>query len=441
MSSCRRLRVGGWALAFAFAVAPAAAASPGALDPTFSGDGWTRTLEVRSASNNYLPDGADDVAIAPDGTIATAGELIDGGSSWYFGAFRFRADGALDPGFGEGGWVDQDIGAFEMPRAVAIQADGKIVVAGASDCALTTCFTLARYLPGGSPDPGFGAGGIAQTAFPQGAADAFDVAVAPGGKLVAVGFAFKGGDAQDSSLFAVARFLPDGRLDPSFSRDGHVTVDFGYADDLAEAVAVQPDGRIVVAGTGARNHLRTLDDFAIARLRDDGRLDRSFSGDGRRTVRFGKARWDRADALALGRGGRIVLAGSTTSQDYRRPPRIALVRLRRDGSLDRGFGAGGRRRTLPGPYGGYARAVLLHGGRIVAGGRAFADAGRDSSDWVLAGYTRAGALDPAFGAGGLAITDFGTGEDEVAALAAQGDRIVAAGSIYTSLGLARYSGR
>lgn len=426
--------------ALALVAAPATAtAAPGALDPGFSADGWTRTLEVRSASNNYLPEGADDLAVAADGAIVTAGELRDGMSAWYFGAFRFLPGGDLDPGFGEGGWVDNDLGAFEMPRAVALQADGKIVVAGSSDCALSTCFTLARYLPGGGLDPGFGAGGIAQTAFPQRGAAAYDVAVARDGKLVAVGSTSHGSDANDTGLFAVARFLPDGRLDAGFSGDGHVTVDFGYGNDRAQAVAIQPSGRIVVAGTGTRNLYRTLDDFAVARLRDDGRLDRSFSRDGRRTVRFGRARFDFGYGLALAPGGRIVVAGSTTAEDRLRPTQIALARLRRDGSLDRAFGAAGRRRTLPGPHGGYARAVLVHAGRVIAGGRVFADAERDSSDWVLAGYTAAGAPDAAFGAGGIAITDFGTGADEIGSLAAQGDRIVAAGSIYTSLGLARYT--
>ena len=90
--------------ALALAVTPGTAvAAPGALDPSFSGDGWTRTLEVRSASKNYLPEAALDVAIAPGGGIVTAGELQDGRSEWYFGAFRFLAGGDLDGGFGEGG--------------------------------------------------------------------------------------------------------------------------------------------------------------------------------------------------------------------------------------------------------------------------------------------------------------------------------------------------
>ena len=425
--------------ALALAVTPATAvAAPGALDPSFSGDGWTRTLEVRSASNNYLPEAALDVAIAPGGGIVTAGELQDGSSEWYFGAFRFLAGGDLDGGFGEGGWVDNDIGSFEMPRAVAVQPDGRIVVAGSSDCADTTCFTLARYLPGGALDPAFGADGIAQTTFPQRGAEAFDVAVARDGKIVAAGFTRRGSDGQDSVVFAVARFLPDGRLDPSFSPDGHAIVDFGYGNDQARAVAVTPSGKIVVAGSAGRERHATLDDFAIARFRVDGRLDRSFAGDGRRTVHFGKRRGDGAYGVALPGRGRIVVVGSSAAEDYHRPPQMALVRLRSDGSLDRAFG---RRRTLPGPYGGYASAVLVRGGRVVVGGRAFADGGRDSSDWALAGYTSRGAPDRAFGAGGIAVTDFGTGSDEITALAAQGDKVVAAGSIYASLGLARYATR
>lgn len=111
------------------------------------------------------------------------------------------------------------------------------------------------------------------------------------------------------------------------------------------------------------------------------------------------------------------------------------------GALDPSFSGDGWTRTLEarsasnnGPYGGYARAVLIHAGRVVVGGR-------DSSDCVLARYTSRGAPDRAFGAGGIAITDFGTRADEITALAAHGDKVVAAGSIYTSLGLARYMTR
>lgn len=85
------------------AFAPTAAGSPGDLDSSFSGDGWLRTLEVRSPSNNYLPRAAEDVAVQPDGRIVAVGELIDGTSNWYFGAFRYLPNGELDPSFGKGG--------------------------------------------------------------------------------------------------------------------------------------------------------------------------------------------------------------------------------------------------------------------------------------------------------------------------------------------------
>jgi uncharacterized delta-60 repeat protein len=336
------------ALVGGVALAPAAAAAPGDLDGSFSGDGWLRTLEVRSADNNYLPRVAEDVAVQPDGRIVAVGELIDGTSNWYFGAFRYLPNGELDTSFGEGGWVDTDFGSFEFPHAVALQPDGGIVVAGEGDCQYALCFVLARYRPDGSLDPGFGDGGIVRSPFGLlQASHAFDVSIAPDGRIVAAGFVQKGGDGQDSSHFAVARYLPDGRLDPSFSRDGRTSVDFGYGNDIAYAVAHQPRGRIVVAGQGTRNRYRTEDDFAFARFRRNGRLDRSFSGDGRRTVNFGGRRFDGAYGLAV-RGRSIVATGSTVVA-AERAPSVAVARLNWRGGLDRAFG---RRHALPSPGGG-----------------------------------------------------------------------------------------
>jgi uncharacterized delta-60 repeat protein len=375
------------------------------------------------------------VAIQPDKRIVAVGELIDGASNWYFGAFRYLPNGELDPSFGEGGWVDTDLGSFEFPHAVALQLDGGIVVAGEGDCRYAGCFLLARYRPDGSLDPGFGDGGIVRTPFGlvQGAR-AFDVSLAPDGRIVAAGFVQKGGDGQDSSHFAVARYLPDGRLDQSFSRDGRATVDFGYGNDIAYAVAHQRGGRIVVAGQGTRNLYRTEDDFAFARFRQNGRLDRTFSGDGRRTVNFGARRFDVAYGLAV-RGRSIVATGGTVVA-AERAPSVAVVRLTWSGGLARGFG---RRRALPAPGGGIGRAVLAEpGGRILVGGRAYSDSSQDASDWALLRYGRGGRLDPTFGGDGIVVTDFGTGEDSVRALALRDGRILAAGSIYANQALARY---
>ena len=424
-----------WALLGALAFAPVAAGAPGDLDGSFSGDGWLRTLEVRSSDNNYLPRGAEDVAVQPDGRIVAVGELIDGASSWYFGAFRYLANGELDPSFGEGGWVDTALGSFEFPHAVAVQPDGGIVVAGEGDCQYAMCFMLARYRPDGSLDPGFGEGGIVRSPFGLvQASHAFDVSIAPDGRIVAAGFVQKGGDAQDSSHFAVARYLPDGRLDPSFSRDGRATVDFGYGNDVAYAVAHQSRGRIVVAGQGTRNRYRSEDDFAFARFTRNGRLDRSFSGDGRRTVNFGGRRFDAAYGLAV-KGRSIVATGSSVVAPERAPS-VAVARLTWGGGLARGFG---RRRARPSPGGGTGRAVLVQpDGRILVAGRAFTDTSQDASDWALLRFGRGGRLDRSLGGDGIVVTDFGTGEDSARALAIHDGRILAAGVIYSTLGLARY---
>ena len=96
------------------ALAAPAAAAPGDLDPGFGGGaGWVRTLEIRDASNNYLPEGAEDVAIQPDGRIVVTGPVIDGRSNRYFGALRYLPDGSLDGSFGSGGLVAADLGSFE----------------------------------------------------------------------------------------------------------------------------------------------------------------------------------------------------------------------------------------------------------------------------------------------------------------------------------------
>jgi hypothetical protein len=113
-----------------------------------------------------------------------------------------------------------------------------------------------------------------------------------------------------------------------------------------------------------------------------------------------------------------------------------VTRLTWSGGLANGFG---RRRTLPSPGGGIGRAVLTEpGGGILVGGRAYSESSQDASDWVLLRYGRGGRLDTSFGGDGIVLTDFGTGEDSVRALALRDGRILAAGSIYASQALARY---
>jgi uncharacterized delta-60 repeat protein len=408
--------------------APPAAAAPGDLDGSLAGVGWVRTLELRAGGDNYLPAGAEAVAIQPDGRIVAAGGVIDGRSNRYFGVFRFLPDGRPDPSFGAGGWSAVDLGSFEEARALALQGDGKIVVACETDCATSRCFAAMRFNPDGSVDGGFGSGGVVRKEFYLEASWANDVAIDRDGRIILVGSRLRGGDAQDSGLVCVVRLLPDGRLDTGFSGDGVAVLDHGYGNDSAEAVVLQ-GRRIVVAGEGRDNAAGAR--FGVARFRRDGRLDRSFGRRGHRIVGFGSRRLAAAYALASGPGGGLVVAGSATIEDG--APEAAVARLTADGAL------AGRVRVSPGPFGGYALAAARQGDRrIVVAGRAFTDASHDSSDWWLARYSRGGRLDRSFGAGGRVSTDFGTGSDEAAAVAVVPGRAIVAGAIYSSLGIARY---
>jgi uncharacterized delta-60 repeat protein len=420
-------------------VAVPAGASRGDLDSSFSGDGWVRTYDIDGSSKQFFPKGAEDIALQPDGKIVAVSELQDGRSHWWYGVWRWLPNGDLDRSFGSGGFVATDTGIFPMPHTVALQADGKILVGGQVECpGLQLCFGIVRYNPNGSVDGTFGAAGVARATFPGSrcACEIRDLAVQRNGRIIAVGGRLRGGDAQDDALLVAARFLPDGRLDPSFSRDGRLSHDFAYGDDLAAAVSVQPDGKIVIGGT-AQFRYRTENDFVVIRLRRNGTLDRSFSRDGVHSVNFAGQRYDSMAALDLQPDGRIVAAGVSAVGYRREAPRIAVLRLNRNGALDRRFG---RRLLKPGPHGGYAQAILVDRNRgILVGGLAYDDSKLDASSWALVRFLPDGALDRGFGRRGIVLSDFGTGADWIGALAEQRDgKIVAGGEVYGDQALARY---
>jgi uncharacterized delta-60 repeat protein len=199
---------------------------------------------------------------------------------------------------------------------------------------------------------------------------------------------------------------------------------------------VQPDGRIVIGGT-AQYRYRTENDFVVVRLRKNGRLDRTFSRDGVRSVNFVGQRYDDILGLDLQRDGRIVAAGVSAVGYQREAPRIAVLRLNRNGTLDRRFG---KRLLKPGPHGGYGRAILVDRNRgILVGGLAYDDSKLDTAAWALVRFLPSGVLDRGFGKGGIVLSDFGTGADWIGALAEQRDgRIVAAGEVYRDQAIARY---
>ena len=327
----------------------------------------------------------------------------------------------LDSGFGNGGRVVTDIsGRYDEARALAIQPDGRIVAAGVTGTGSNQDFALARYNTDGALDRTFGVGGTVITDVSRGSDAVWAVAIQSDGKIVAAGVA--------SGDFALARYNADGTLDTQFGNGGTITTDFG-GDDKANALALQRDGQIVVAGVAGGR------DFALARYRTDGTLDATFGTEGKVITDFS----DNADvafALAIQPDGMIVAAGATGEFPS---AAFALARYNADGSLDAGFGAGGR---VTIEFGRDARAHALAiqpDGKIVTGG--FVNNG-SSGDGALTRHNADGTVDRSFGMAGRVVTDFG-GRNFGSALAIQSDgKIIVAGSDdfppYYDFALARY---
>lgn len=298
----------------------------GSLDPTFGSHGRVTTRLV----SDRTPTGpAWALARQRDGKIIAAGHGFPG----TIALVRYSRSGRLDPGFGTGGIVQtkfsdserHSVGAYD----VVLQPDGKIVAVGAYLASQQgrlpdEAFALVRYRSDGTLDPSFGTGGKVTTAT-GGVAHA--VALQPDGKIVVAG-----SSERSSRAFAVARYRTDGSLDPTFGSAGIVETRLGSPEpDGAWAVMLQRDGKIVVVVT---RHV-----FTLVRYNRNGTLDSSFGSRGIVKTGFGAGSFASAKAAALQRDGRIVVVGW-----YYRYPKweFALARFRANGSLDRSFGVGGR---------------------------------------------------------------------------------------------------
>ena len=380
------------ALALGLAAA-LALAGPGDLDRGF-GPGGTRTIE----SMGY----AGAMAVQPDGKIVVAGLGTNGDVA----VGRINPDGSDDPAFGGTRLID--FGSFDIGEAVALQPDGKIVVAGRSGANAV----IARLNPDGSPDMGFGTTGKRVIDYGGPTFDrAEGVAIQPDGKIV-----LAGAGGLDPTI-VVTRLESNGADDTGFGTGGTRRVNFGLGPEEGRALALQADGKIVVAGFTTFEGM--IDRIAIARLTPGGSPDADFGTAGRRVISPG-APAASAEALAIEPGGRIVVAGTASDQ-------FLVLRLEEDGSDDGGFGGGGGSFVRFGSALARADAVVLQpDGKIVGMGTA-------GSALAIARLRTDGALDATFGGfdqdgnrTGKRTLAFGSGS--AAALQADG-RIVVAGAI------------
>jgi uncharacterized delta-60 repeat protein len=365
-------------------------------------------------------EGVAAVAVQSDGKIVAAGSTGSGGSSSDFALARYRHDGSLDGSFGGDGKVVTDFGSLDDLHDLAIQPDGKIVAAGRT---ASGPFMLARYRPDGSLDPSFDGDGKLLTEFQSEFITEFSVATQADGKIVAAGDIVDGGEGN----FALARYNTDGSPDPTFDGDGKVFTRVGCPGAPVFDVAIQGDGKIVVGG-------EVCFKSALARYNADGSLDRTFDGDG--LVVTAHSGGDAARSIAIQTDGKIVAAVGDSCCGSGRSDDFVLDRYKADGSLDPTFDGDGKVFTDLGGRDLTHGVAIQPDGKLVAVGFRYVDANRVDS--ALARYRRDGRLDPTFDGDGKLVTDFGA-SGGASSVAVQSDgKIVAAGAAGGNFAVARY---
>jgi len=308
---------------------------------------------------------ARDIAVQPDQKIVAVGGVVPFMGGWDVIVLRLLSDGSFDTSFSGDGFVTYDFGEPSHGYALALQNDGKVVVVGNTGSSIA----VARFTTAGSFDTTFSGDGMATFTAPSATEmEGWDVALQPDGKIVIVGTAVIGAGEK----FAVLRLNASGSVDTAFHADGWSTFDFG-ADSVGHAVVIQPDGRIVVAGS-----TDTSSAIAVARLDANGNLDTSFSDDGKATFDFIWG-YDEGWDVALQGDGKIIVAGSATIDGDHL---FALVRFQTNGETDSTFGGHGyvTARYARDAFG-YALALQPNDFRILVAGKT---AGSSSSEVYMA---------------------------------------------------------
>lgn len=405
----------------------------GSLDTSFGADGKVATNISNGLDISNGVDIISSMALQADGKIIVAGASGAGTYTYKRIVARYNSDGSLDTSFGSGGRVFDNKSGGDAYLAVAVQSDGKIVAVGRRE------FSARRYNSDGSSDPTFGNEGRVKTEFTEygySNDEAFAVALQADGKIVIGGMIYRPGYSNTGN-FALARYHANGGLDTSFNTSGKVVTDFDGLADGIQDLAIQPDGKILAAGFAERYGEQR--NFAIARYNIDGSLDTSFGEDGKVSTNI-TGNHDTVRSLILLDNGKILVGGSTNPAGGR----LGLARYNSDGSLDTSFGDGGKIGTINSPG---TAIALQDDGKIVSAG--LTSKSEQGKDFGIARFNPDGSVDLGFKDEGETNTDFAGGDDQIYALLLQPDgKILAAGSAEdaahhhgaTTFALARYHG-
>ena len=423
------------------ALEPRALMADGDLDTSF-GDGGIQTIPIGQGMAEVTG-----TAIQDDGKVVVVGNSPSGDG---FLVARLLPDGRRDDGFDDDGLANLDFGGTESLRAlaVAVQEDGKILVVGqAADPSsdgvgpTRTGVAIARLGPDGTPDSTFDGDGLLVLPAPEATSyGGFSVAVQGDGKIVVAGGVLDSFGGNFGVGFEVIRLQPDGSADATFSGDGRTAVLFGdLLTASARSVAIQPDGKVVVAGTVRGSQMAPR--FGVARLNPDGTPDPSFDGDGLVTAEFSSTSEVDARSVLLQPDGKIVVAG--------RNGRVfggllgggfgfAVARFTETGALDPSFDDDGQvtidydRPQNPT----HPSAALQRDGKIILVGATNSGSpffGQANDEVIVARLVADGRVDASFGDSGLATVAVDLvpqGADRGEAVAVQPDgKVVVAGAV------------
>ena len=440
------LRSAAATLLLALYLAHPAFAAPGDLDTTFNGT-VGKLLTAVVGVNDY---GAA-LAVQEDGKILLAGACqatVANGSGLGFCMMRWASDGSPDNTFGTNSKVVTPGGLRnETGVAVAVQPDGKIVLAGSCTTSLlgfSREVCIRRYLSNGSPDTSFGTGGfagaVASTNDTNLVLDSVSLALQPDGKVVVATSCSVGSKLN----FCALRFLTNGGLDTSFGEiatPGKVVTQIGTGTDTVRAMVLQPNGAVLLGGHCATTNGSVMQ-FCLARYTAVGVLDTSFNVNGKRTLQLAGDN-DYLTGLARQADGKIVAAGHCGGLSIG-----CMLRLNDSGATDPDFDTNER---ISVSYTYLSRTAVQPDGRIIVAGFRNVDTSGSSAsaDFVVARGLNTNLPDETFGSGptGTVLTAVATGVafDYGIALALQPDGKILVGGRCSDSGraafcLARYEG-
>ncbi len=403
---------------------------PGDLDLSFGASG-TIITNVSALTRDSITK----AVIQPDGKIVVAGNSSQPNKDQDIAVARFMPNGQLDATFGSNGLITASIGiTVDYANGLALHNDGGIVVAGytkvsSSPSSQDTDIFVTRYSPTGTLDLSFGNQGVVTTSLSTSYDQANAVVIQPDGKIIVAGITYS--SANDTNI-AVIRYTSAGALDPAFGISGVVTTTIGDID-YARDLVVQSDNKILVAG------VCSLYNWSVVRYLQDGALDTDFNQNGIICSNIVNG-FNRVDGLASQTDGKVVAVGSSGYGSLI-PQDTLLVRYTVTGSLDSAFNNGQVATLTVGTKNDYGTGVAIQSDdKIVVGG--WTSTG-SLAHFLLARYTASGVLDTSFGSAGLVTTTIGNGPNIASSIAIQADnKIVLAGYAYSnaamSFAMARY---